>query len=419
MLMGACNPTVCPLHVVRHMSDYPGLSENFTFGSSGPDSSEHLALYRWACAAVLDAANVTGVGNVAALLVTHCAEVVARLVLPLVDQTDDNGGRGALMVYDAVPLTIAHRSPGWTYGFYPLGVLDPDKHLATLEATLDLWGRKNNDLIPKAVDPLTQFDQRDDLYYAGMVPLNALAGRGDAAYGNITEFLGTATVATGCLPIGTHCPPCDRAIGLDRRWNHCITPTAMYLETNNPVFEGPMMVANGLQEMLLFGSMGGTTMRPGRTLIKVFPAVPTGWTDAVFHHLLAEGAFLVSARRKAGLLEFFSITARGSRTDLEIRVGDMRGPKLCVQTAAIDAATSRVPPRRRQAALAWARGHLGVIVGTVPLGTTVTVHAVDNGTSCTDHAQFNSTEFLPGDPSEFNHYGYRARLIPTGQQDFQ
>ena len=28
-----------------HMSDYPGLEENFTYGSSGPDSSETLEEY--------------------------------------------------------------------------------------------------------------------------------------------------------------------------------------------------------------------------------------------------------------------------------------------------------------------------------------------------------------------------------------
>jgi hypothetical protein len=139
------------------------------------------------------------------------------------------------MVYGGVPLTIAHRSPGWTYGFYPLGTLGPSTSgggalpAGTLEKTLDLWNRQNNHLVPKAEDPNTQYDQRDDLYYAGMVPLNALAGRGDAAWGNISQFLDTEMEATGCLPIGTKCPPCDRSIGADRRWNHCITPTAMYL----------------------------------------------------------------------------------------------------------------------------------------------------------------------------------------------
>ena len=102
-----------------------------------------------------------------------------------------------------MPLTIAHRSPGFTYGFYPFQTLGHDAKgggalpRGTLEATLDVWDTRNNHLVPRSVDPNTQYDQRDDLYYAGMIPLNALAGRGDAAFGNMTEFLGTEQEATG------------------------------------------------------------------------------------------------------------------------------------------------------------------------------------------------------------------------------
>jgi hypothetical protein len=35
-------------------------------------------------------------------------------------------------------------------------------------------------------------------------------------------------------------------------------------------------------------------------IIRVFPAVPAKWRDAVFHRLRAEGAFRVSASREAG-----------------------------------------------------------------------------------------------------------------------
>jgi hypothetical protein len=65
-------------------------------------------------------------------------------------------------VYGGVPLTIAHRSPGFTYGFYPLGTLLPGTRgggalpAGTLERTIDLWSAKDEDLIPASVDPLTQ-----------------------------------------------------------------------------------------------------------------------------------------------------------------------------------------------------------------------------------------------------------------------
>ena len=38
--------------------------------------------------------------------------------------------------------------------------------------------------------------------------------------------------------------------------------------------------------------------------IRVFPAMPASWTDVVFHNLLAEGAFLVSAERRAGTTQW-------------------------------------------------------------------------------------------------------------------
>ena len=52
--------------------------------------------------------------------------------------------------------------------------------------------------------------------------------------------------------------------------------------------------AAAVQEMLL-QSYSGT--------ILVFPAVPDSWKDASFKTLRAEGAFLVSAERKSGLVQ--------------------------------------------------------------------------------------------------------------------
>ena len=41
--------------------------------------------------------------------------------------------------------------------------------------------------------------------------------------------------------------------------------------------------------------------------IRIFPAVPDSWQDVVFHDLRAEGAFLVSAKRKNGKTEWIKI----------------------------------------------------------------------------------------------------------------
>ena len=41
--------------------------------------------------------------------------------------------------------------------------------------------------------------------------------------------------------------------------------------------------------------------------IRIFPAIPDSWDDAVFHNLRAEGAFLVSAVRKNGKTAFVNL----------------------------------------------------------------------------------------------------------------
>ena len=76
-----------------------------------------------------------------------------------------------------------------------------------------------------------------------------------------------------------------------------VRPNTMYIETF-PVIECSIVLARSLQDMLL-QSWGDT--------IRIFPAVPDAWRDAVFRDLRAEGAFLVSARRAAGKTQWIRI----------------------------------------------------------------------------------------------------------------
>ena len=69
-----------------------------------------------------------------------------------------------------------------------------------------------------------------------------------------------------------------------------VRPNTMYIE-GSPVIECSIVLNRSLQDMLL-QSWGNK--------IAVFPAIPKAWASAVFHDLRAEGAFLVSARRKDG-----------------------------------------------------------------------------------------------------------------------
>jgi len=69
-----------------------------------------------------------------------------------------------------------------------------------------------------------------------------------------------------------------------------VRPNTMYIE-GSPVIECSIVLNRSLQDMLL-QSWGDK--------INIFPAIPAEWKDAVFHDLLAEGAFQVSAVRKGG-----------------------------------------------------------------------------------------------------------------------
>jgi hypothetical protein len=66
----------------------------------------------------------------------------------------------------------------------------------------------------------------------------------------------------------------------------------------SPCLESSLSAANGIQTMLL-QSWGDT--------LRIFPAGPAAWPDAVFHNLRAEGAFLISARRSAGNTQWVRI----------------------------------------------------------------------------------------------------------------
>ena len=69
-----------------------------------------------------------------------------------------------------------------------------------------------------------------------------------------------------------------------------VMPNTMYIE-GSPVIECSLFAAKALQDMLL-QSWGDR--------IRIFPALPSKWKEAVFHDLRAEGAFLVSAVRRDG-----------------------------------------------------------------------------------------------------------------------
>ena len=92
-----------------------------------------------------------------------------------------------------------------------------------------------------------------------------------------------------------------------------VRPNTMYIE-GSPVIECAIVLGRSLQDMLL-QSWGNK--------IAVFPAIPASWDDAVFHDLRAEGAFLVSAERKAGGTRWVRVKSlAGEPCRLQAGLGD-------------------------------------------------------------------------------------------------
>jgi hypothetical protein len=75
----------------------------------------------------------------------------------------------------------------------------------------------------------------------------------------------------------------------------------MYFESG-PVLETPLSAGQSIIDMLLQSWPG-----PQGSVIRVFPGTPSAWQEAAFADLRAQGAFLVSAVRKAGQTQWVRI----------------------------------------------------------------------------------------------------------------
>jgi hypothetical protein len=93
-----------------------------------------------------------------------------------------------------------------------------------------------------------------------------------------------------------------------------IQPNTMYRESG-PVIETPLSGAQSIHDMLC-QSWGG--------VIRVFPAVPTSWADAVVQNFRTQGAFLVTAARRRGVTDFVRVYSEAG-APLRLRTG-IAGP---------------------------------------------------------------------------------------------
>ncbi|OPA72893.1 hypothetical protein BVG16_31450 [Paenibacillus selenitireducens] len=209
------------------------------------DSHYDLSLLRWGCETLLQASEGLKIQDP---LRARWNEVLARLTPLPVDPA------AGYRIGKDLSLEFGHRHFSHLLAVFPLHIADRSEEERTVAVrTLRHWMAMEGDL------------------------------RG-------FSFTGAASIAAA-LGLG------DEALSYLRTLMHLIKPNTMYKEAG-PVIETPLAGAEAIQDMLL-QSWGN--------LIRVFPAVPGEWQEAVIHNLRAEGGFLVSAVYKAGRTEFIRI----------------------------------------------------------------------------------------------------------------
>jgi hypothetical protein len=225
-------------------------------GGHGRDINFTIGLLRWACETLLEINAEHGLNDP---LAPRWQDVVDRLV----DfQVDDNG----LRIGRDIPFDTPHRHYSHLLAFYPLALITPENP-------------RDADLLRRSVDHWLE--------------VTLTSGK------KISAMNATGYTATGAAAMYAWLADAEKAYYyLDFLIDHKnVAPTTMYAE-GNPVIESPLSFATSLHEMLL-QSWGGK--------IRVFPATPGIWPDAAFDRMRAQGAFLVSAKKKAGVTCFATV----------------------------------------------------------------------------------------------------------------
>ena len=226
-------------------------------GGRGQDINFTIGLMQWCFQTLLDL-------NEEFKLNDPLAAEWQNIVDNLVDfQIDENG----LRIGKDVPFDHPHRHYSHLLGFYPLAVVTPDneKDEKMLRTTVDHWlevTRSKAQTKSRAM-PVTGYTA------TGAASMYAWLGAGEKAYYYL-DFL----------------------IKHNR-----VSPTTMYAE-GNPVIESPLSFATSVHDMLLQSWSGK---------IRVFRGTPERWADVAFRDLRTQGAFLVSAKKKAGVTQFVTV----------------------------------------------------------------------------------------------------------------
>jgi alpha-L-fucosidase 2 len=214
------------------------------------DTNYDLALIRWGCQTLLESADRLHIDDP---LKPKWREVLNTLVDYPVDET-------GFMIGANTPYAESHRHYSHMLMVYPLYLVNWDQP-------------ENHELIEKSVEHWQSLPSAHRGYsFTGAASLYAMMGRGDTALDYLEKFFDPASRY-----------PCR--------------PNTHYTESG-PVIETPLSAAQSIHDMLC-QSWGGT--------LRVFPAVPSSWQDVTLHDFRTEGAFLVTAVRKAGRTNFIRV----------------------------------------------------------------------------------------------------------------
>ncbi|MEI6750220.1 MAG: glycoside hydrolase family 95-like protein [Bacteroidota bacterium] len=182
---------------------------------------------------------------------------------------DETGG---LSVAKGFPLNESHRHFSHLMAFHPLGLLDYDVE-------------KDKQII---VNSMTRLEKNGTSQWCGysfswLANMYARMYRGDSAAKVLQIF-----ASCFCSPNSFHL-----------NGDQCKAGHSSF--TYDPfTLEGNFAFASAIQEMLIQSHNG---------IIRIFPAIPSGWKNISFENLRTEGAFLLSAKKENDILDSFTITA--------------------------------------------------------------------------------------------------------------
>jgi alpha-L-fucosidase 2 len=233
------------------------------FPKTAPDTNYDLSLLRWGLETLL--ALDQRLGGKAGDRAARWKDTLARLTPYPVGDSGYLIGRGQ-------PLDESHRHFSHLLMVYPL-------RLVTGESVAE------RALIEKSLAHWIGFEGALQGYsFVGASAISSLLGKGDDAERFLDQLLG-----------------------------RFVKPNTMYLEAG-PVIETPLSAAQAVHEMLL-QTWGG--------VLRVFPALPASWKDVSFHQLRGEGAFLLSANRRAGRTTFVRVQSlAGEPARLRVEMAD-------------------------------------------------------------------------------------------------